>query len=96
MAEEEELPMTPRCMAIIKAAGDIARSKGSGFIGVEHLFIAILADEESVPAQVSREEIGDANVEGLMTALLEFVSTDEYTQTVDTDFLRRLGIDDGA
>ncbi|MDS1269265.1 Clp protease N-terminal domain-containing protein [Lipingzhangella sp. LS1_29] len=96
MSEDEWLPMTPRCASIIKYAGEISRSKGSGFIGVEHLFIAILKDESSVPCQISKNEIGDSEVERLIAALLEFVSADEYTNTIDKDLLRRLGFDSGG
>ncbi len=88
--EDELLPLTPRCASIIRAAERISRSNGSEFIGAEHLFIAILKDEYSIPSQVSRRENGEGGTERLIAALLEFIGTDEYRGIVDESLLRGL------
>ncbi|MGW4713412.1 Clp protease N-terminal domain-containing protein [Nocardia sp. NPDC004260] len=48
---DDELIRTPRYEQVVAAAADIAHNRGDGFIGVEHLMLAILADADSVPTQ---------------------------------------------
>jgi ATP-dependent Clp protease ATP-binding subunit ClpA len=48
-------PLTPRAAKILASASEVARSMGAAtYIGVEHIFSAIVREGESVPAQVMR------------------------------------------
>jgi ATP-dependent Clp protease ATP-binding subunit ClpA len=46
---------TPRFHQILGAASEIARSMGNSYLGVEHLFLAILRDPDAVPTQALAE-----------------------------------------
>ncbi|MBN9795519.1 hypothetical protein DMP17_44160 [Pseudonocardia sp. TMWB2A] len=48
----DQLPQTPRLQAVMTRAAAIAQEHGLSKIGVEHLVLAALEDEHSVPAQV--------------------------------------------
>jgi len=50
---------TPRFHQILGAAAEIAQSMGHSYLGVEHLFLAILRDPEAVPTQ-ALAEVADA------------------------------------
>jgi ATP-dependent Clp protease ATP-binding subunit ClpC len=55
MATGIEFPvdLTPRAKRILASAVDEAEFAGAeGYIGVEHIFLAILREGESLPAQV--------------------------------------------
>lgn len=43
---------TPRYQRIVAAASEAARESGHAYVGAEHLFLAIIRDRDSVPAQV--------------------------------------------
>ena len=49
-ASDEPRP-TPRYRQILDAANGLARAMGHTHVGVEHLFLAIIRDGSSVPAQ---------------------------------------------
>lgn len=52
---EFPVPLTPRAEAILRRAADEARSVGAtDYIGVEHIFLAIAREGESVPASLMR------------------------------------------
>jgi hypothetical protein len=54
MAQEDqasELRPTPRYDRILDAANGLARDMGHTHVGVEHLFLAIIRDRFSLPAQ---------------------------------------------
>ncbi|MET8874431.1 Clp protease N-terminal domain-containing protein [Nocardia sp. NPDC004604] len=51
MTTSEGLVFTPRYADVIRSAESIARERGDGYVGVEHLMLAILANEDSVPTQ---------------------------------------------
>lgn len=53
---------TPRFHQILGNASEIARSMGHSYVGVEHLFLAILRDPAAVPTQALAEvaDIGEA------------------------------------
>ena len=46
------LDLTPRARKILEGAAREARARGHGFIGVEHIFLAVLSEGESLPAHV--------------------------------------------
>jgi ATP-dependent Clp protease ATP-binding subunit ClpA len=43
---------TPRYGKIVAAASNIASDQGHRYVGVEHLFLAIIGDRSAVPTQV--------------------------------------------
>ncbi len=50
---EFSVDLTPRAKRILASAADEAEYAGAeGYIGVEHIFLAILREGESLPAQV--------------------------------------------
>lgn len=50
----ESLALTPRAKAIEDSARSAALERGDGHVGVEHLFLAMLDDEQSLTADVLR------------------------------------------
>jgi ATP-dependent Clp protease ATP-binding subunit ClpC len=48
---------TPRYTQVISSAAKIAHDMGHDHLGVEHLFLAILRDGNSLPAKVLSEEL---------------------------------------
>jgi len=52
MSSPEELKSTPRYDRIVAASRQIAWDLGDNYVGVEHLFLAIVQDPDAVPTQV--------------------------------------------
>jgi len=66
---------TPRYSSVLGAAEEIARSMSHGYIGVEHLFLAIIRDRQAVPAQVLATM---ADLDTVESALLAVLHSDGY------------------
>lgn len=81
MTRRVELPvrLTTRAVKVLQLAPEEARRVGaSGYIGVEHIFLAILREGESVPAQV----VKTLGLDELLRSELEAVlSSPEYRGT---------------
>jgi len=61
----DHLPSTPRYDRIVAASRQIAWDLGHSYVGVEHLFLAIVQDPGAVPTQVLTgfvrpAQVGDA------------------------------------
>ena len=58
---EQELTPTPRYERVLQTAHDLAAQLGHRYVGVEHLFLAIIQDPQAVPTQVLAESarVGD-------------------------------------
>ena len=54
MSSPEELKSTPRYDRIVAASRQIAWDLGHSYVGVEHLFLAIVQDPDAVPTQILR------------------------------------------
>ena len=72
MSSPDELKSTPRYDRIVATSRQIAWDLGHTYVGVEHLFLAIVQDPDAVSTQVlSRfvppEQVGAA-VRGLITS----------------------------
>jgi ATP-dependent Clp protease ATP-binding subunit ClpA len=52
MSSPDELKSTPRYDRIVAASRQIAWDLGHTYIGVEHLFLAIVEDPDAMPTQV--------------------------------------------
>lgn len=78
--------LTPRAKRILERAAQEAKQMGAeDFIGVEHIFLAILADPHALPTQVMARlgAVEDARRE------LETVLNSEGYQTTSTDILQQ-------
>jgi hypothetical protein len=51
--EEKESPRpTPRYRKVVDGSAGVARGMGHSYVGVEHLFLAIIRERGAVPTQV--------------------------------------------
>ena len=66
---------TPRFNQIVHSAAEIARSMHHSYIGVEHLFIAIIRDPHAIPTQALA---GSISVEEVETRLLGIMNSTSY------------------
>jgi ATP-dependent Clp protease ATP-binding subunit ClpA len=68
---ESAVPVhTPRFQRVLGASDDLARGMSHRYVGVEHLFLAIIHDRLAVPTQVLGELIDlDAVEEALMAVM---------------------------
>ncbi|WP_327357081.1 Clp protease N-terminal domain-containing protein [Streptomyces sp. NBC_01304] len=61
---------TPRYERVVAEASRIAADLGHGYVGVEHLFLAILRDPDSVPTQVLAEIIALADLDARLSEVM--------------------------
>jgi ATP-dependent Clp protease ATP-binding subunit ClpA len=61
---------TPRLKRILADSAQQAASRGHDFVGVEHVFLAMLADGDSVPVQVLGRHV---DLDALRTELSSFL-----------------------
>jgi ATP-dependent Clp protease ATP-binding subunit ClpA len=66
---------TPRYLNVVGASFDVARAMGHSYVGVEHLFLAMIHDRAAVPTQVLA---GMVNLDAAESALLELMNSDGY------------------
>ena len=52
MSDDETPTPTPRYRQVLDVSAELARELGHSYIGVEHLFLAIVRDRAAVPTQV--------------------------------------------
>jgi ATP-dependent Clp protease ATP-binding subunit ClpA len=65
MSSRDDLPSTPRYDRILAASRSVAFGLGHRYVGVEHLFLAMVQDRAAVPTQilsrfVDPQEVGEA------------------------------------
>ncbi|MFE2728192.1 Clp protease N-terminal domain-containing protein [Kitasatospora sp. NPDC059327] len=75
MADDHAPTATPRYLTILDEAARIASELGHEYVGVEHLFLAILADPRAVPTQVLTDFVPPEQV---TAALHELLSSPGY------------------
>ncbi len=69
---EGALPFTSRCRRAMSIAGQLATGLGSTYVGIEHLLLAILKDEEGLPAQIlKRQEVDFQSIHELYVKELD-------------------------
>lgn len=61
---------TPRYNRILDESVGIARTMRHTYVGVEHLFLAIIRDRDAVPSQSLAQQIDLAEVESRLLELL--------------------------
>jgi len=66
---------TPRYLSIVGASFEVSRAMGHSYVGVEHLFLAMIRDRNAVPTQVLA---GMMNLTAVESALLELMNSDSY------------------
>jgi ATP-dependent Clp protease ATP-binding subunit ClpA len=71
MTHTTEPVPTPRYRQILAAASNIAAERGHTYVGVEHLFLAILGDPLAVPTQVLARRVDLAQAEADLRAVME-------------------------
>jgi hypothetical protein len=62
VSSPDELESSPRYDRIVAASRQIAWDLGHRYVGVEHLFLAIVQDPDAVPTQVLRRFVPRARV----------------------------------
>jgi ATP-dependent Clp protease ATP-binding subunit ClpA len=62
MRSSDELKPTPRYDRIVAASRQIAWDLGHTYVGVEHLFLSIVQDQDAVPTQVLRRFVPPGQV----------------------------------
>jgi ATP-dependent Clp protease ATP-binding subunit ClpA len=75
MSEDDRPSPTPRYQRVLESSAGIAREMGHRYIGVEHLFLAIIRDKHTVPTQVLSHLTDLTQVE---TSLRETMASPEY------------------
>lgn len=81
MSESGAPVHTPRYYSVIGATEEVARGMSHSYVGVEHLFLAILHDRRAVPTQVLGEMV---DLDAVESALLALMDSDGY-KTSSTD-----------
>lgn len=71
----EELVPTPRYRRVLESATGIAREMGHSYLGVEHLFLAVIGDRAAVPTQVLARA---TDLDQLEASLLEVMAAESY------------------
>ncbi|GAA1072499.1 Clp protease N-terminal domain-containing protein [Nocardiopsis composta] len=76
-----DAPLTPRAAKVLHEAARLAglhgipERDGRPVVGVEHLFLAILAEEDGVPVQVLRDEI---DLHRAIDLVLQAMTSEQY------------------
>jgi len=70
MSEDRTPSLTPRCRGVLVGATAIARGMGHPYVGVEHLFLAIIGDPRAVPTQVLARAADVAQIEATLRAVM--------------------------
>jgi ATP-dependent Clp protease ATP-binding subunit ClpA len=66
---------TPRYLSIVGSSFDVARAMGHSYVGVEHLFLAMIRDRHAIPTQVLA---GMMDLNAVESALLDLMNSDGY------------------
>jgi Clp amino terminal domain, pathogenicity island component len=66
---------TPRCRKVVDGAAELAREMGHSYVGVEHLFLAIIRDRGAVPTQALGKL---ADLDRVEAGLLEVMASASY------------------
>ena len=71
MSSEASPVPTPRYGQILDASAEIARAMQHSYVGVEHLFLAIIRDRRAVPTQSLAQQIDLAEVEAHLLEIMD-------------------------
>jgi len=70
MTESAAPVRTPRFHSVLGASEELARVMSQRYVGVEHLFLAIIHDKDAVPTQVLGEMVDLDAVEKALMAVM--------------------------
>ena len=84
MTEPSPLP-TPRFKQVVGASIQLARDTSKPYVGVEHLFLAMIRDRAAVPTQVLARLV---DLDAVESALLELMDSAAYNSRT-TNVARR-------
>jgi ATP-dependent Clp protease ATP-binding subunit ClpA len=73
---DPDLPLTPRTKHTLDEAARIARACGHGYIGTEHLMLALLEDPDGIGGG-SAHQLGVA--QSLRDEILRIIESDDYS-----------------
>jgi ATP-dependent Clp protease ATP-binding subunit ClpA len=68
---------TPRYRRVVGGSAEVAQEMGHSYVGVEHLFLAIIRDRAAVPSQALAELVDLDRVEA---GLLEVMASPGYNR----------------
>jgi ATP-dependent Clp protease ATP-binding subunit ClpA len=66
---------TPRYLSIVGASFEVARTMGHSYVGVEHLFLAMIRDRHAIPTQVLAAMM---DLNAVESALLDLMNSEGY------------------
>jgi ATP-dependent Clp protease ATP-binding subunit ClpA len=75
MSDDARLSPTPRYSRVVDASAGVARETGHSYIGVEHLFLAMIRNRSAVPTQVLARTMDLDQVEA---SLLDVMASPGY------------------
>ena len=75
MSDDQEPAPTPRYRRLLESAGRLAREMEHSYVGVEHLFLAMVKDRNAVPTQVLA---GITNLDQVEARLREAMASEGY------------------
>ena len=80
--DEDRPAQTPRYRRVVDGSAELAREMGHSYIGVEHLFLAIIRDRAAVPTQALAEL---ADLDRVEAGLLEVMGSPGYAGQAPAD-----------
>ena len=75
MSDEDRPVPTPRYHKVLDGSAEVAREMGHSYVGVEHLFLAIIRDRAAVPSQVLASLV---DLDRVAASLLEVMASPGY------------------
>ncbi len=82
MSDDSGPSPTPGYSRVVDASAGVAREMGHSYVGVEHLFLAMIRDRSAVPTQVLARSMDLDQVEA---SLLEVLASPEYNGAPPAD-----------
>jgi hypothetical protein len=82
MSDDSGPSPTPRYSRVVDASAGVAREMGHSYVGVEHLFLAMIRDRSAVPTQMLARSMDLDQVEA---SLLEVIASPEYNGAPPAD-----------
>jgi ATP-dependent Clp protease ATP-binding subunit ClpC len=75
--DESTLPLTPRAKHTVARAGQIARERGHGYVGTEHLLLALIEDPDGIAGgTIARAGVSTA----LRDEVIRIIESDGYNE----------------
>jgi ATP-dependent Clp protease ATP-binding subunit ClpA len=75
---------TPRYQRVLRASVESARGMSHSYVGVEHLFLAIIRDRDAVPAQVLARLV---DLDAVEAALLDLMNSESYNTATTSNVI---------